>query len=238
MNTFTRRLTSGLLPALALLLTACDDKPSEAPVELGKDYYPLQVGAERVFAVSDTTIADNRVTAATSGQIREQLTETYRDAAGVLTYKLVLSSRRAAADAWRVDSVQALTVKERNLLLTRGNRRTVELVFPVREGAEWHKNAFNDAANFAGAANRRYERVGAAFTAAGRRYDNTTTVYAYDGVEGDIFHYYVQRQVYARGLGPVQRVSYQLDYCQPNGGCPAGTKYVVRGRIHREVLLP
>ncbi|RTQ45710.1 hypothetical protein EJV47_24810 [Hymenobacter gummosus] len=229
--------TFGLLFTLGagLLLGACDNT-TEAPLEMGKDYYPLKVGAERVFDVEDKVWRNNQVVT-TPSQVREQLTETYRDAAGVLTYKLVRSSRTADTNPWRLDSVFTLTVNDKSLLLTRSNLRTVELVFPVRNGAEWNRNAFNTLDPL-GALNRRYEEVGSAQTVAGRSYDNTATVY--DELQDNLFYLDVQRQVYAKGVGPVLREVRKLNYCQGGSSCAVSqtNKYIVSGTEHRETLRP
>ncbi|GAB2941601.1 hypothetical protein GCM10027048_02530 [Hymenobacter coalescens] len=221
-----------LLAGLALL-AACENT-SEAPQDLGKDYYPLAVGAERVFTVEDKVWVNNQATT-TNSQVREQLTETYRDAAGKLTYKLVRSSRATAAAAWRVDSVQTLTVNEQNLLLTRSNLRTVELIFPVRAGAEWDKHAFNDRSTRPDVS-RRYQDVGGSFTAGTRSYENTVTTY--DEAQDNLYYLDVQRQVYAKGVGPVLREVRKLNYCQNPASCSIGTKYIISGSEHRETLLP
>ena len=234
----TRRYLSAAAAVLSgLALAACDNSSSEAPVELGKDYYPLKVGAERVYNVVDKTYNNNQVTSTTTGQIREQLTETYPDAAGVLTYKLVRSSRATAADAWRVDSAQTITVNERNLLLTRSNWRTVELIFPVRTGATWNRNAFNDR-NQLTQAYRRYQDVGASFTAGSRSYDNTITVYDDNPEVNNVFYEFTIRQVYAKGIGPVFREQLTLRYCDGTGApCPVAVKYITTGKTHTETLV-
>lgn len=236
----TRRYLSAATAALVglALVAGCGHKGEEAPTDLGRDYYPLQVGAERVYNVVDKTYNNNVATTTTQSQIREQLTETYRDAAGVLTYKLVRSSRALPTDAWRVDSAQTITVNDRNLLLTRSNWRTVELIFPVRAGAEWNRNAFNDRDPLT-AVNRRYQDVGASFTAGSRAYDNTVTVFDDDPTTNNIFYEYTIRQVYARGVGPVFREQLTLNYCQGTGGtpCQVGTKYIVTGKAHTETLV-
>jgi hypothetical protein len=225
-----RRVSGALL--LGLSLAACRNE-SVAPGPLGKDYYPLAVGTEHVYDVEDRVYTQNTPVVTTS-QVREQLTEAYRDAAGALTYKLVRSTRATAADGWRVDSAFTLTVNPQNLLLTRSNLRTVELIFPVREGAEWNRNAFNNRDTLI-AVNRRYQDVGSSFAAGARSYDNTVTTYAFTGTEGDIYHVNEQRVVYAKGIGPVLRESRRLDYCEPDRGCVVGT--IVSGRVHRETLV-
>ncbi|MCC3159080.1 hypothetical protein LJ737_17690 [Hymenobacter sp. 15J16-1T3B] len=231
---------SRVLTTVGLLSLAACTHTAEPPPPAGTDYYPLTVGAERIYAVQDTVITNNRTVSALSSQVREQLTETYRDAAGAPTYKLVRSSRATAADVWHVDSVQTLTRQAQALLLTRSNRRTVELVFPVRSGAEWDKHAFSQLGAVGSFAlpNSRYEAVDEARRVGGSSYEHTITTYSFDGVEGDVNHQRELRQVYAQGVGPVLRVARQLDYCEPNHGCPVGVGYVTSGRIHRETLLP
>ncbi|OON67616.1 hypothetical protein [Hymenobacter sp. CRA2] len=225
-------LSAGLLPLL-VSLAACDNT-TEAPAELGKDYYPIAVGDERIFNVEDKVWRNGQVVSTTPSQLREQITEAYRDAAGTLTYKVVRSSRATATGAWRADSVQTLTVNSRNLLLTRSNLRTVELVFPVRDGEEWNKNAFNDRDTIV-AINRRYQEVGSAFTSGGRSYDNTVTTY--DEIQDNAIYLDVQRRVYAKGVGPVLREVRKLNYCQDARTCNVGVNYVVTGTEHRETLV-
>ncbi|RTQ45709.1 hypothetical protein EJV47_24805 [Hymenobacter gummosus] len=227
---FLRMMAAG---GLALFLTACNTT-TEAPLEMGKDYYPLRVGAERVFRVIDQTWRNNRVVTSDSSLIREQLTETYRDAAGVLTYQLVRSVRRTSADAWRLDSVQTITVNEKNLLLTRSNLRTVELVFPTRANAQWNRNAFNTLSE----AILQYEDFGAPTSIRGRRYDNTVTAYDKGTDPQFIVYRYTTRQVYAKGVGPVYRERVHFDYCQNPQTCSGGNTYIVQGTEHREILLP
>lgn len=223
-------VAAGLL--LSLSLAACKNT-SEAPMELGKDYFPLQVGTERVYNVVDRTwVGGNELPRITS-QVREQFSETYRDAAGKLTYKIVRSSRSTASNAWRVDSVHTLTVGDKYLVLTRGTRRTVEMVFPVRDGAEWDKYAFvsPDTASEPNQLNRRYQAVGASQTVEGRSYDNTVT--AFDEGDDPLFFVYRNtiRTVYAKGLGPVLRERLRLTYC-------SGSSAVCSGTEHTETLVP
>ncbi|RAK70063.1 hypothetical protein [Hymenobacter edaphi] len=231
-----KRLLFPVAAGLLLGLGACKNT-SEAPTASGRDYYPLKVGTERVYDVVDRSYTNNRATE-TRSQVREQLTESYTDATGALTYKLVRSSRALATDGWRVDSVQTLTVNAQNLLLTRSNWRTVELIFPVRDGAEWNKNAFNDRDTLV-ALNRRYQDVGASFAAGTRSYDNTLTTYDDDPDRNNLYYEFNSRQVFAKGIGPVLRESRALNYCQPNGssGCQVGVNYITSGKTHTETLV-
>ncbi|KUG07786.1 hypothetical protein [Solirubrum puertoriconensis] len=235
-----RRVYAAATLALGLALVGCDNT-TEAPADLGKDYYPLAVGTTRVYQVEDRVWRNNQITSSSTSQVREQLIETYRDAAGKLTYKLLRSVRPNATAEWQPDSAHTLTVNDRNLLLTRSNVRSVELIFPVRAGAEWNKQAFiapNDPTATVGDINRRYEEVGVPFSIGGRNYENTVSTF--DEGADPLFKIYrhTVRQVYAKGIGPVYRERIKYDYCQgTSGSCSIGTDYIEQGWDHKETLL-
>ncbi|OON67617.1 hypothetical protein [Hymenobacter sp. CRA2] len=190
------------------------------------------MGDERIFNVEDKVWLNNRVVSTTTSQLREQITEAYRDAAGAMTYKVVRARRATAAEAWRVDSAQTLTVAPQYLLLTRSNLRTVELLYPVRDGQEWNKNAF-DSHNAPNDLNRRYQEVGGSLSAGGRTYANTVTTF--DEGDDPLFNAYwhTLRQVYARGVGPVLREAIYYNYCSTSAAV-----IICSGKEHVETLVP
>lgn len=240
-----------LLSTAGALLAGCTNKDSAAP-DLGNDYYPVAVGTYRAYQVSDTTWYNAQATAVPLYQVREAITGTYTDAAGQLAYRVEHARRATAADAWVPDSAFALSVSTNAVVLNRGNRRTVEAVFPVRENYLWNFNAYQGfsnktAADTVNAENRRYNRVGQplAVPVAGgtpRSYDATASVddtgQAVDDNACDLRSY---QQVLARGIGPVlrRRVSLNFRVNDPVTGtsCVRGGYRATSGAIHRETLI-
>ncbi|WP_133272883.1 hypothetical protein [Hymenobacter radiodurans] len=210
-----RALAAGLLAVG--VAWACTRETEPGP-DMGLEYYPVEVGAYRVYAVVDSIYQNNTGTA-TRFQFRERVDETFIDASGDSVYRVVRSRRTTPAQAWRDDSVFIIKTTPNTLLLTRSNRRTVELVFPVRAGRKWNSNAFNSGDTIT-AEKRGYDRVGEPFelTAATQpqRYEQTITTA--DTTAYDLFNLNIQRQVYAREVGPIHRWRRRYQY-----GCPPGS---------------
>ncbi|RYY09530.1 MAG: hypothetical protein EOO36_22080, partial [Cytophagaceae bacterium] len=97
------------------------------------DYYPLEVGTYRTYAVSDTVWNKGVATPATY-QFREAVTEQFTDAAGQPAYRVLRARRATSTSAWSDDSVLVVQQQAQAILLTRDNVRTIELIYPLRAG--------------------------------------------------------------------------------------------------------
>ncbi|WP_324679365.1 hypothetical protein [Hymenobacter sp. GOD-10R] len=244
--TFSSVLRYGFVGAglLALAVTACKTE-TEPGLEAGTDYYPVEVGTYRTYNVIDSTW-NNNVIGVTRFQFRERITESFTDAAGQLAYRVVRSKRNATTDAWQDDSVMLVNPSAQTVLLTRNNRRTVELVFPVQEGTSWNRDAYNtlDTVTFQ---NRSYKRAGQPFdiitNGQPRHYDQTVTtddsgVNSYGQIIDDGIRQVAKyRQVYARGVGLVYRVRRRYQYCPSSGNCSPNKSYIYLGRVRSETLV-
>ena len=230
-QSFIARRFALAFTALGLSLTGCKDTVDVVP-DSGTDYYPVAVGNFWVYAVADTTWSlatrsTPSVRTARAFQFKETITETITDAAGQKAYRLVRARRLTPADAWRNDSVFILTANAQFVALNRNNARTLELIFPVKEGRSWNFNAFNNNSNDTiTAETRQYSRVGQPFTTravAGNpavaypatvTTENTGTAAANNAIT--ILNY---QQVFAKKVGPVFRRRRNLmpfNYPDPN----------------------
>lgn len=236
-----RRALGAAALLAATLLLGCE-REVEKPGPADSGYYPLQVGDFRVFDVVDSTWSNNVVPTPARYQFRERVAEEYTDAAGRKSFRVVRSRRLTAADAWRDDSVLVVSPSAENVLVTRNNRRTVDLVFPVRDGY-WNWNAFNEL-NAVSEENMHYIRVGQPFTAtSGTRtfpYEQTVTVSTRedDGNFINAFYYFRRREVYAKDNGPVWRSTRRFTLCNPNNGnCIPSFSFIYRGSTRTETLV-
>lgn len=237
-----------LSTAGALLLAGCSNKDAAAP-DLGNDYYPVAVGTYRAYQVNDTLWNNSQFTVPAPYQVREAITGTYTDAAGRPAYRVEHARRATATGAWAPDSTFALSVSANAVVLNRGNKRTVEAVFPVRENYLWNFKAYQgfsslSAADTVNAENRRYNRVGQALTVpvaggTARSYPATASVDDANLAAADnqctLLGY---RQVLAKGVGPVLRRRVNLSFQVPNTGTCVRTAYrASSGAVHRETLI-
>ncbi|MBX0289658.1 hypothetical protein K3G63_04370 [Hymenobacter sp. HSC-4F20] len=230
---------AGLVPLLvgATALAGCQNE-TEAVPDQGRDYYPLELGAYRIYDVVDSLYQAN-VPTVSRFQFKEQVDSALEpDATGQPAYRIIRSRRTLATDAWRVDSVITVTNTGRALTEQRHNRRTVELVFPVQEGKTWNVNAFNTLDSIT-VVNRFY--VGAeqpfSITRSGQTYQYEHTVTTLNDVAQDVNAAYttVVRTTFARGVGPVYRVRRRfISRCDAVGCNPA---FKQQGQSRSEVLI-
>lgn len=229
---------------LALAMTACQTE-TEPGLEAGTDYFPLEVSTYRIYNVTDSTWNGNTI-GINRYQFRERVTESFTDAAGKLAYRVVRSKRISSSDAWKDDSVMLVVPSAQTVLLTRNNRRTVEMVFPVQEGTSWNRDAYNtlDTVTFH---NRSYTRVGQPFdiTSSGRPFHYDQTVTTEDSgvnsngntLDDGVLQVSKYRQVYGREVGLVYRVRRRYIYCPPSGNCSPNKSYIYLGHVRSETLV-
>ncbi|TGE24396.1 hypothetical protein E5K00_04035 [Hymenobacter aquaticus] len=235
-------------PLAALALAGCQNDTVPGP-ESGTDYYPLEVGRYRVYAVADTLWNAYQRTPS-SYQFRETVTDQVSDATGQPVFRVVRARRALPTDVWRDDSVMFVAATSKTLLLTSNNRRTVELVFPVRPDRAWNMYAFalvDTDSLTQGKDNRRYESVGQPFqtTVGGKpyRYEQTLTtalIVNNGNVYGADDEYYrsTYRQVYAKGAGPVYRVRRRFIYCDDQSPtCGKSNSRIYKGQARHEILI-
>lgn len=249
-----RKLLSGksLLAGLALgvsLLAGCGtDKTDPVPSFGGPELYPLRVGDYRTFAVADTTWQLNVPTVSTY-QLREVVADSFPGPGRTLgkpdiSYRIVRARRATAAEAWREDSVFVLTPLPQALLLSRANRRTVELLFPVRADREpWNRLVFDVQEEFSPDSSRLYRRVGEPVTLrlpGGQTRSYERSVRTYDPDEENALYQRTYEQVYVPSVGPVHRRRRNLSTYRagtlPGEQIP-DPNFIFEGSTHQEVLL-
>ena len=259
-TTATFRASLGVAAvALAAGFAGCKTE-TEAIPETGTDYYPVAVGRFWTYAVTDTTwdqssysngqVLRGRATVVNS-QARETITETFTDAAGNTAYRMMRAKRANATAGWTNDSVFVVTATPQYVAVSRSNLRTLEAVFPIREGSKWHINGFNN--NVPGVEDtvktRQYYRLGQPFTtaAAGGSPATTypTTVSTNNigpAVESNLLNLSSYQQVLARNIGPVyrnRRTLVYFNYTDSSNGnqvFPANA-YSIGSSTHRETLI-
>ncbi|GAA4358136.1 hypothetical protein GCM10023185_23430 [Hymenobacter saemangeumensis] len=221
--------------------------------DAGKDYYPLEAGTYRIYNVTDSTYRQHILQPVERYQIRESIaaTDAFTDAAGNKAYRVVRSRRIPAVSMnWEADSVYVLTGTSQTVSLVRNNRRTVELIFPVREGRTWNMHAFTSSGgDTITNQNRVFRNLGQSFSlttattgvpAVTKVYPETVTVddTGDEHTANDACYLRTYRQIFAKGVGPVLRYRRNFSYAPPTTGtCERSTGRVFFGTSRHEALV-
>ncbi|GAA4297750.1 hypothetical protein [Nibribacter koreensis] len=240
-----------LLFAMALVasfLTSCgDDEFVLDPAAVGTAYYPLELGAFKIFNVEENTYLNNTAESKTY-QIRETFNEVFKDQTGKDWYRVEISRRETETDSWRIIGVRTISKDPVNqssgsLLIKENNRTVVGMVFPVLEGKAWNPNAFNtgyfpnpDDENLREEFS--YKNVGKPFEASGTTFLTTTTI-----VKSDFENVLAESRSYevvSVNQGPVHRYYKLLNFCNSNSeNCDyqADEVYIVDGIERTETMI-
>ena len=200
------------------------------PVDVGKDYLPLQKGVYQVYTVQETQYTDPLQPTELSYQLMTEIVDSFPATDGGYTYVIYRSTRPDESSPWEYKDTWSVHSDDQQAVVQEGNESFIKISFPVREGRVWNGNALN----IKGEDVYALKDIQQSFTLPGVTFDNTITVEQEDNQ--DLIVYQDKRfEVYARDIGLVYKELIQLEYCtQPS--C-IGQQLVVSGLIYKQSLL-
>lgn len=228
-----------LIVLLATAFTSCQrDQVNTSGINVGYDFFPLKVGKYITYNVDSTYWNDF-----TSGQPyqiqcqqRYEVTDSFRDDQGRLSYRINVYLRYHDTDPWLMDNVVNVTRTNTGLEYTQKNMKFLKLIFPVQNAAAWDGNVFlplNDPDPIFDEYNNEawqyeYSDFGKDFDPGNNPYENTVTVNEIDDQVNDpdvdstayAERNYAQEK-YAYGIGLIYRERIYWTF-QPNLGPEGG----------------
>jgi hypothetical protein len=177
--------------------------------------------------------------------MRERVDTTFLDQTNTLSYKIIRSVRADENSEWEDDSVMVVSRVQHSLVLTKANTKYVKLVFPVKEGATWIGDAYNNHVingdeknHFNSKESYTYKDAGKPFTIAGTTYDLSVTVVQGEPAK-EANRLDDRKEVYVRNIGRVYRLFNRIVYCNDMGNdiCPYGVGYKLDGHERQEILI-
>lgn len=211
-----------LFIGFVLSLLSCEKTPDNFILgDEGYDYFPLEVGKYIIYDVDSTVYDPTGDTSVYSSKtiVKEVVTDTLRDNAGNLLYKLERFERSAGTLPWQVKKVFTASVQGDQAIVKEDNLRFIKLTFPVRKNESWNGNVFFDPSLVVTVAGEslemfkswsyKVENTGTAVTIGDFDFENVTTVREADSE--NLIELRVSRSQYARGIGLVYRELWILD---------------------------
>ncbi len=195
---------------IAFTFASCSKDSESVTFDSASDYYPLVVGAWYVYDVDSIYYNDfiEPVFIDTlTYQVREELTDTFYDLEGNLSYEIT-RSKRSGNDTtnvedveWSVSDIWWVKSNDGNIERVEENIHYVSLLNPVKEGLEWDGNSFNYIEGW----DFTYEKLGESYG----DFANTVTV---NQKEEDVVIIYRNfKEVYAKGIGLVSRTRIDVE---------------------------
>jgi hypothetical protein len=134
---------------LGLFGASCGKNETETLPDLAKDYFPLQIGKTLTYDI-DTVFYDpqpgNTVKIDTfRWQVKEVFVDTFKDATGLLTYKIERSERRRGdTSKYEVRKIVTSALSENEALRTEDNLKFIKMPRFLSEKTTWDGNVYCD----------------------------------------------------------------------------------------------
>ncbi|SHK45654.1 hypothetical protein SAMN04488028_10566 [Reichenbachiella agariperforans] len=131
---------------LLISLVACFGCTSELETDfsrLGVQYFPMEVGAYRIYDVHDTNyylIGPEEE----NYQLKEEVVDSTIISDTEVRYQLHRSKRADETAVWKLDSVWTTSINTTRVVAVENNVSFVKLVFPIEENLSWDGNSYNN----------------------------------------------------------------------------------------------
>jgi hypothetical protein len=129
-----------------IALSACSKSNfSEEAANFRYEYYPIALGQVRVFQVDsivfDPLGAGVKVDS-TRSYLREVVSDTFRNATGELSYRILRYTRKTLQDPWIFNQTGQEVMGETNLRVQEAGFNLVKLAFPPLQGKAWSSTPY------------------------------------------------------------------------------------------------
>lgn len=195
----------------ALFFSCSKDESLTASFLPSNNYYPLKIGVWHIYDVDSISYNDftNPVTIdSIAYQVKEELTDTFFDLEGNISYEITRSKRASKNDSvsienmpWKISDLWWVKKVNGNINRIEENVRYVSLISLISEGKTWNGNAFNHINQW----DYTCTNVGSEFG----EYSNTVTVSQRE--EDAVIIYRDYKEVYAKGIGLVSRTRIDIE---------------------------
>lgn len=203
-----------ILLACIAWLGACKKGTSIDPPDFKAEYQPVEIGHWVEYRVDSIvyTFADPFVFSDTlTFELREEVTDSFRDLSGDLTFELTRFRRAPGDSVWGVDRVWKTNPYVDRVEKTEDEFRYIKLIFPPKQGDDWNGTIYiNTTADEVEEYIRpgkdwtfNYTSVDEAATIGSFNLDSTLTVVHVDDSNKIERDYSIE--IYAKGIGLVYK---------------------------------
>lgn len=189
----------------ALVWTSCNQRLEVTPETLGYDFYPIELGQYRVYDVEEI---DYKLSGfdTTHYQLRETIFDSLVSP-DQTSYLIRRDKRNEATDKWKSDSVWTATLTANYLAISENSVPFMKLTFPVELGREWNGNSLNSKSEIT-----YFYQPATGVLIDSVAFDDHIRLIIED-IEPNIVGQDERSEVYARGVGLVQKNYLTLQFC-------------------------
>lgn len=203
---------------LFIVLSSC--KKNEETVELYYDYFPLEEGTFVEYQVTHMRYGINKPDTLTY-KLKTVIGDTVIDNEGRVARRFYRYIFDTLTDTYKVQDLWTAIISENRAELVEENQRIIKMVFAPTAEKEWNINAFNTEAEYLAY----YETIHEAYSFNGFDFDQTVKV-VQEYVEPNLIQYKNKYEVYAKGIGLVEKNYIDIEFQNFNMSKPTGGEQI------------
>lgn len=129
-----------------LFLFSCKTKKDTFELNLGTEYFPLEIGKFSVFEMDSIIFDPNgeQMIRQSITQLKEEIVDTLRDNNNNLVYRIEQFTRLGDTLPWTINNVYTAGIVDDQAQRTEENLKFIKMTFPIRDNRSWDGNAFID----------------------------------------------------------------------------------------------
>lgn len=205
-----KRLTKYLAACIAVIIMAgCTTDPEVTVTD--QEYMPLRKGLYHIYEITGTLYSVTDPPAELHYELKTVVVDSFQHEMGGYTYVIHRFIREDESDSWVYEDTWSARVDNNRAVVSEGNTDFVKLRFPASQGIEWDGNAFNtlDEDEYT------ILSKGKAYTAGTMSFDDCVEV-EQNFLDDVIVMTDIRYEVYARGVGLIERKETILNFCTSN----------------------
>lgn len=201
-------------------------KETENPVDVGYEYFPVNVGHWVTYQVDSTYYDDFTDSVRVYHyKIKEFIESTFLDNQNRETQRIERYKQISDTTSWYINNVWAMNLTPSTAEKVEEDYRYIKLVFPVKNGKTWNGNAYNvkDEQEY------EFDDIDKPYTVNGLTFDSTVTVIQEN--ELNMIQENYQVEVFAKHVGLIYKryKSVSLDNGKITKGCNYSYKIISYG---------
>ena len=137
-----------LLIGILTILSSCDNEIDSFEIDYKYEYFPLSIGNSITYNVDSITYSSlsggSILKDSASYELRETVTDTFRDNTNRLIYEIERERRDSATMPWNLEDVIAVHQSQTQLEWAENNRRFLKMLYPLQVEEAWNGNLYFD----------------------------------------------------------------------------------------------
>jgi len=222
---------SFIILLFALCFSSCKKENESKPVDLKFSYFPLTLGHELIYKVTDITIDDTmNIFDTIRYELKERIDSMFIDNSGNKAWRLERYERSDSTQPWVIHDVWVTQIVHNQVQQIEENQRYVKIVFPPEINKNWDGNIFNTLGT------KTYEISGVDQACSINNFSFDSVLTVVEERDTSLINKYFTFEQYANHVGLINKEVIEISYARVEYHVPIEQR-ILRGHLYYQSLI-